>query len=184
MANRRGKSGNSDRFYLLGLQNQCRWWLHHEIKRCLLLGRKAMTNLESILKSREITLLIKAHIVKTMVFSSSYVQIWELDHKEDWALKYWYFWIVWCWRRESLLDCKEIKPVNTQGNQPWIFIRNTDAETEALILWPLDAKWWLPGKRLWCLERLKAKWEVGGRGWDGWVASPTHWTWIWANSGR
>ena len=117
-------------------------------------------------------------------FSISYGQMWELDHKEDWALKYWWFWIVWYWRRESLLDCEEIKPVNPQGNQPWIFIGNTDAETEALILWPPAAKWWLPGKRPWCLERLKAKWEVGGRGWKGWVTPPTHWTWIWANPGR
>ena len=68
MANRKGKSGSSDRFYLLGLQNHCRQWLKHEIKRCLLLGRKAMTNLDSILKSRDITLPTNVRIVKDMVF--------------------------------------------------------------------------------------------------------------------
>ena len=68
MANRRGKNKSSDRFYFLGLQNHCGQWLQHEIKRCLLLGRKAMTNLDSILKSRDITLLTKVHLVKAMVF--------------------------------------------------------------------------------------------------------------------
>ena len=85
------------------------------------------------------------------------------------------------------MDCK-IKPVNTKRNQPWIFIGRTDAETEAFILWPPDAKSWLKElthwKRPWYWERLKAKGEGGSRGWDGWIASPTQWTRIWANSGR
>ena len=80
----------------------------HKIKRCLLLGRKAMIKLDSILKSRDITLPTKVQLVKAMVFSSSHVWMWELDHKEGWELKNWYF-ELWCWRRlESPLDCKEI----------------------------------------------------------------------------
>ena len=83
--------------------------------------------------------------VKTMVFPSSYVQIWELDHKEGWALKNWCFWIMVLEKTlESPLDNKEIKPVNAKGNQPWIFLGRT--EPEALILWPPDEKSWLIGK--------------------------------------
>ena len=90
----------------------------HEIKRCLLLGRKAMTNLNSILKSRDITLPTKVHLVKAMVFSSSHVWMWELDHKESLAPKNWCFWTVVLEKTlENPLDCKEIKSVNPKGNQ-------------------------------------------------------------------
>ena len=82
---------------------------------------------------------------------------------------------------ESPLDCKEIKPVNPKGNQSWIFTGRTDAEAEAPILGPPDAKNWLIGKD-WCWWRLKAGGEGDDRGWDGWMASPTLWTWIWVNS--
>ena len=95
-----------------------------------------MTNFDSILKSRDITLLTKVCLVKAMVFSSSLVQVWGLDHKEGWA-KNWCFWIVVL--EKSPLDSKEIKPVNPKGNQPWIFIGRTDAEAEAPILRPPDA---------------------------------------------
>ena len=108
MANRWANNGNSDILYFLGLQNHCRWWL--QPWRCLLLGRKAMTNLDSILKSRDITLPTKAHIVKAMVFSNSHVWMWELYHKESWASKNWCFWTVMLEKTlESPLDCKEIK---------------------------------------------------------------------------
>ena len=101
----------------------------HEIKRCLLLGRKAMTNLDNILKSRDITLLTKVHIVKAMIFSSSHVWMWELAHKEGWALKNWCFWTVVLENSlENPLNFKEIKPVNLKGNQPWIFIGKSNAD--------------------------------------------------------
>ena len=112
----------------------------HEIKRHLLLGRKAMTKLETILKSRDIILLTKVCIVKTMVFP---VVIYgcELDHKEGWARKNWCFWTVVLEKTfESHLDCKEIKPVNPEGNQSWIIIEGPDAEAEAPILWPPDPR--------------------------------------------
>ena len=116
----------------------------HEIKRHLLLGRKALTNLDSILKSRDITLLTKVHLVK-LWFSSSFVWMWELGHKESWRLKNWCIWTVMLEKTlESPLDCKEIKPANPKGNQPWIFIGRTDVE--APILWPPDARSWLIGK--------------------------------------
>ena len=87
----------------------------HEIKRCLLLGKKVMTNLESILQSRDITLLTKFHLVKAMVFL---VVMWELDYKESWAPKNWCFWTVVLEKvLESPTDCKEIQPVYLKGDQ-------------------------------------------------------------------
>ena len=118
-----------------------------EIKRHLLLRRKVMTNLDNILKNRDITLLTKVHLVKAMVFSSSHVWMWELDCEEIWAPKNWWFWTVVLEKTlESPLDCKEIKPINPKGNQSWIFIGRIDAEVEAPILWPPDVKNWLIGK--------------------------------------
>ena len=116
----------------------------HEIKRHLLLGRKAMTNLDSILKSRDFTLLTKVHLVKAMVFPVVMYGC-ELDHQEGWGLKNWCFWTVVLEKTlESPLDCKEIQPVHPKWDQYWIFIGRTDAETP--ILWPPDAKNWLTGK--------------------------------------
>ena len=113
------------------------------VKRRLLLGRKAITNLGKILKSIGITLPTKVQSYSQRYgFSSSHVQMWELDHKEGRALKNWCFWTVVLEKTlESLLDCKEIKLVNTKGNQSWLFIGRTDAE--APILWPPDLKSWL-----------------------------------------
>ena len=82
----------------------------------------------------------------------------------------------WLW------TAKEIKPVNPKGNQPWLFIGRTDAEAEAPILWLPDVKNWLIGMMNWCWERLKAGGEGDDSGWDGWMASPTWWTWVWVNS--
>ena len=111
----------------------------HKIKRCLLLGRKAMTNLDSILKSRYITQPTKIHIVKPMVFP---VVIYRWEH---WSIKKTEYQRIafkfWCWRRlESPLDFKEIKAVNPKGNELWVFIGRTDAEAKAPILWPPAAK--------------------------------------------
>ena len=91
----------------------------HEIKRHLLLGRKAMSNLDSVLKSRDITLLTKVYLSsQSCGFSSSCVWMWELDYKESWALKNWCFWTVVLKKTlESLLNCKEIQPVYPKGNQ-------------------------------------------------------------------
>ena len=110
----------------------------HEIKRYFLLGRKAMTKLDHILKNIDITLPAKVHIVKAMVFSSSYVWMWELDHKEGWMPKNWCLQTLVLEKTlESPLDSRDIKPVNPKGNQPWIFIGSTGAEAEAPLLWPL-----------------------------------------------
>ena len=118
----------------------------HEIKRRLYLGRKSMTNLDSILKSRNITLPTKVRLVKAIIFPS-HVWMWVLDYKESWALKNWYFWTVVLEKTlESPLDCKEIQPVHPKGNQSWLCIGRSDAEAETPVLWPPDVKNWLIGK--------------------------------------
>ena len=112
----------------------------HEMKRCLLLGRKVMTNLDSILKSRDITWPTKVQLVNAMVFPVVMYSC-ELDHKEGWAPKNWCLQTVVLEKTlESPLDSKEIKPVNPKGNYPWIFSGRTVAEPDAPILWPPDAK--------------------------------------------
>ena len=142
-----------------------------------------MTNLDSILKSRDITLSTRSVYSKLcFLFSSSHVWMWELDHKESWAPKNWCFWTVVLEKTlESPLDCKEIKPANPKGNQFWIFIGRTDAEAEIPILWPTDVKSWLIRKdpdagKYWGQE------EKGMTGWGSWMASPIQWTWVGVNS--
>ena len=128
----------------------------HEIKRRLLLERKVMTNLDSILKSRDITLSLcfkqitfayKGPSSQGYGFSNSHVWMWELDYKESWVLKNWCYWTVVLEKTlESPLDCNGIQPVHPKGNQSWVFIGRTDAEAETPTFWPPDAKSWLVGK--------------------------------------
>ena len=115
----------------------------HDIKRRLLLGRKTVTNLDSILKSTDITLPTKVHLVKAVVFPVV-IWMWELDYKESWVPKNWCFWTVVLEKTlESPLDCKEIQPVHPKENQSWIFIGRTDVEADTPVLWPPDAKNWI-----------------------------------------
>ena len=110
----------------------------------LLLGRKGMTNIDNVLKSRDITLPTKVPCSQSYGFSSSHVQMWELNNKKGWSPKNWFFQTVMLEKiLESPLDSKEIKAVNSKENQTWIFIGRTDVEAEAPILWPPDAKSWL-----------------------------------------
>ena len=126
-----------------------------------------------------ITLLTNVCIVKAIFSLVITYGCESWDYKESWAPKNWCFWTVVLEKiLESPLDCKEIQPVHPKGNQSWIFIGRTDAEAETLVLWPPDVKtYW---KRLWCWERLKTGGEEDNR--DGWVATPTRWTWVWASS--
>ena len=110
--------------------------------------------------------------------------MWELDHKESWGPKNWCFWTVVLEKTlGSPLDFKEIQPVHPKGDQSWIFTGRTDAEAETPILWPPDKKQLIGKDRAWCWERLKAGGEGDNRIWDGWMASPTWWTWVWVSSG-
>ena len=144
----------------------------HEIKRYLLLGRKAMTNLDSVLKSRDIT--NKGLSSQSYGFSSSHVWMWEMDYKESWVPKNWCFWTVVLGKTlENPLDCEEIHPIHPKGNQSWIFSGRTDAEAETPILWPPDAKNWLIGKDP--DAGKDGKWEEKGTtedemvGWHHWL---------------
>ena len=112
----------------------------HEIKRCLFLGRKVMTNLDSILKSRDIALPTKVHLVKAMVFPVVMYgcESWTIKKAEHRRID---VFELWCWRTlESPLDCKEIQPVHSKGDQPWNFFERNDAKAETPVLWPPHAK--------------------------------------------
>ena len=131
------------------------------------LGRKVMTNLDSIFKSRDITLTKKVHLVKAMVFPG---WMWELDCEESWAPKNWCFWTVVLEKTlESPLECKEIQPVHSKGDQSWVFFGRNDAKADTPVLWPPHAKSWLIGKdsdagRDWGQEE-KGTTEDGMAGW-------------------
>ena len=115
--------------------------------------------------------------------------MWELDYKESWVPKNWCFWTMVLEKTlESPLDCKKI--VNPKGNLCWIFVGRTDTEAETPILWPPDAKNWvwkesqeLTLERTLMLRKIEDRRRGDNRGWDGWMASPTQWTWVWVSSG-
>ena len=136
MGNRWGNSGNSVRLYFEGSRITADGDCSREIKRYLLLGRKVMTNLDSIVKSRDITLSTKVHLVMAMVFPVVMYgcESWTMkkaEHQRTDGLE------LQCWRRlERFLDCTEIQTVHPNGDQSWVFIGRTDAEAETLILWP------------------------------------------------
>ena len=127
-------------FIFLGFKITADGDCSHEIKRCLLLGCKAITNLDSILKNRHITLPSKVSLVKAVVFPVVMCgcESWTIKKAERQRID---AFELWCWRRlESPLDCKEIQPVHSKGDQSWMFIGGTDAEAETPILWPPDVK--------------------------------------------
>ena len=152
-----------------GPQNHC----SQEIKRHFLLGRKAMTNLDSIFKSRDITLPTKVCLVKAMVFPVVMYgcESWTLKKTEHWTID---SFEVWCWRRVLKVPWTARRSNLNIYWKDWCWNSNTLATwCEELIHW----------KRPWCWERLKAGGEGDERGWDGQMASPTRWTWVWTNSG-
>ena len=135
----------SDRLYFLGLQNHCRWWLQPWNEKMLAPWKKSYDQPRQRIKKQRHYFANKGPSSQGYGFSSSHVWMWELDHKESWAPKNWCFWTVVLEKTlGSPLDCKKIKPVHAKGNQSWIFIGRTDAETP--ILWPPDGKNWLIGK--------------------------------------
>ena len=147
-----------------------------EIIRQLFLGRKAIVNLDSVLKSKDITLPTKVHIIKTVVFPVVMYRSdsWTIKNVEHWRID-----ASNC-DFESPLGSKKIKLINLKGNQPWILFGRTDAEAEVPVLWPFDVNSWLFGKD----PDAGKDWEKVGKGWDGWMALPIQYTWTWANSRR
>ena len=169
--------------YFWGLPNHCRCDCSHEIKRHLLLGRKVMTNLDSILKSRDVTLPTKVHLVKAMFFSIFMYGCTDVIVMLDYKTEHWRIdaFKLWCWRRLSRVSWTArrsnqsiLKEIHWKD---WCWSWNSNT----LAIWCeelIHLK-----KRLWCWERLKVGGEGDDRGWDGWMASPTQWTWVWVNSG-
>ena len=152
----------------------------HKIKRCLLLGRKA----RQLVKKQRHYFANKSLSSQGYGFSSSHVWMWKLDYKESWAPKHWCFLTVVLEKTlESLLDYKEIQPVNSKGNQFWIFTGRTDLKLKLQyfghLMWRTDS---FEKTLMW--ERLKVAGEGDNRGWDGWMASLTQGTWVWVNSGN
>ena len=184
MEKRWGNNGTSDRLYFLGLKITADGDCSHEINRCLLLGRKAVTKLDSILKSRDITWLPKVCLVKAVVFPVVMYgcESWTIKKSEHRRID---VFERWCWRRllrvpwtarrsiHSIL--KEISPKYSLNDWCWSWSSNT------LATWCKELTHW---KRPWCWERLKAGGGGDDRGWDGWMASLTRWTWDWASSRR
>ena len=172
MAKKWGNHGTSDRLYFLVLQNHCRWWLQPWNLKMLASWKKTCDKPRQHIKKQGCYFADKGPSSQSYGFSSSHVWMWELDHKQTWVLKNWCFWtVVLETTLESPLDCKEIKPVHLKGNQSWN--SNTLATScEELTHW----------KRPWCWEGLGAGGKGDDRGWDGWMASPTRWMWVWVNS--
>ena len=156
----------------------------HKIKRRLLLGRKVMTNLDSILKSRDITLPTKVPLVKAMVFPVVVYgcESWTVKKAECRRIG---AFELWCWRRLLRVPwtARRFQPVHPKADQSWVFIGRTDAEAETQNTLATSCKELTHWKRPWCWEGLGAGGEGDDRGWDGWMASPTRWTCVWVNSG-
>ena len=173
---------NSDRIYFSGTKSTADGDCSHEIKRRLLLGSKAMANLDSTLKEQKHHFADKGPSSQSYGFSSSHVWMWELDYKEHWAMKDWCFWTVVLEKTlDRPLDWKEIKSINPKGNQSWIFIGRTDAEAEMPILWPPDVKNSLTGKD----PDAGKDWGQEEKGeTEDEIASPTQSTGVWADSRR
>ena len=149
----------------------------HEIKRRLLLERKVMTNLDSILKSRDITLSTKVNLLKAIVFPVVMYgyEIWTIKKAESWRID---VFELWCWRRLLRVPwTARSQRSPSQRRSVLAVIGRTDVEAETPILWPPDGKnWYL--KRPWCWEGFGAGGEGVDRGWDGCIVSPTRWTWV------
>ena len=154
----------------------------HEIKRHLLLGRKVMTNLDSILKSRDITLLTKVCLVKAMIFSVAMhgCESWTIKKAECWRIG---FFELWCredsWaslgQQEDPTNPSQRKSILNVHWKDWCWSWNSNT----LATWYEELTHL---KRPWCWERAKVGGEGDDRGWDGWMASPTQWTWVWVSS--
>ena len=143
MGNRWGNNGNSERLYILGFQKSLQMVTVATKLKDDCFWKKRYEQLRQHIKNRDIFFVEKGLYRKSYGFSSSHVWMWELDHIEGWVPKNWCFWtVVFKKMLQSPLDCKDIKPLNLKGNQPWIFIRRTNAETETPILWAPDAKSW------------------------------------------
>ena len=171
MANRWGNNGNSDRLHFLELPNHCRWWLK---LKTVAPWKKIYDQPRQYIKKQRHYSANKGPSSQSYGLFSSHVWIGELDHKEGWALVNWYFWTVTLEKTlESPLDCKEIQPDHSKGDQSWVFFGRTDAKAETPILWPPHVKSWFTGKDFdagkdWGQEE-KGTTEDEMAGWHHWL---------------
>ena len=183
MANRWGNNRNSDRLYFLGLQKSLQMvTTAMKLKDACSLEESYDLPRQHVKKQRHY-FANKGPSSQSYGFSSSHVWLWELDYKESWVPKNWCFWTVVLEKTlESPLDCKGIQPVHPKGSQSWMFIGRTDAEAEAPILQPPDAKNWLIGKGPDAGKDWRQKEKGITEDEKFWMASWTQWTWVWVNS--
>ena len=182
MANRWGN--NENRLYFLGLQKSLQMVTEAmKLKDTWSLEEKLSPTRQPI-KQQIHYFANKGPSRQGYGFSSDHVWMWKLDYKESWVSRNWCFWTVVLEKTlESRLDCKEIQPVHPKGDQSWVFIERTDAEAETPVFWP-------PDQRTDSLEKTLMLGKIDGgrrrvlfsRGWDGWMGSPTQWTWICVDS--
>ena len=181
MANRWGNSGNC---YFFGLQTHWRWWLQPWNSKMLTPWKESYDQPRQHIQKQRHYFADKGPSSQGYGFSSSHVWMWELDYEESWMWKNWYFWTAVLEKTlESPLDCKEIQPVHSAEDQPWVFFGRTDAKAETPVTLATSCEELTHWKSLWCCEGLGAGGEGDDRGWDGWMASLTRWTWVWVNSG-
>ena len=181
MANRWGNSLNSERLYLGGSQIPADGDCSHEIKRRLLLGRKVMTNLDSIVKSRDITLPTKVRLVKAMVFPMVIYECesWTIKKAECWRIDAFELWcwgrflrVPWTARRSNQSILKDISP----GRSLEGLMLKLKLQYFGHLMWRADSL-----EKILMLAKIEAGGEGDKRGWDGWMASPTQWTWVWVD---
>ena len=181
MANRWGNSINSGWLYFSGLQNHCSWWLQPWNWKMLTPLKESYDQPRQHIKKQKYYFANKDLSSQGYGFSSGHVWMWDLDYKESWAPKNWCFWTVVLEKTlESPLDCKEIQPVHSEGDQPWDFFGRNDAKAETPVLWPPHAKSWLTGKdsdagRDWGQEKGTTENEMAG--WHHWLnGRESEWT--------
>ena len=183
ITNRWGNSVTSDRIYSFGIQNHCDGDCSHEIKRHLLLGRKAMTNLDNILKSRNFTLPTKIRLVKALVFPVVMYRCesWTIKTAEQQRID---AFKQWCWRRLLRVPwtTRRSNQSNPEGDQSWIFIGKFQLKLKLQYIGHVMRRTDSVEKTL-KLGKLKVGGEGYDRGWDDWMVSPIQWTWVWVNPG-
>ena len=170
-------------FNVLQLQNHWRWWLQPWNKKMLVPWKKSYDQTRQHIKKQRHYFANKSPSSQRFGFSISRVWMWGLDYKESWAPNNWCFWAVVLEKTlESPLDGEEIQLVHPKGNESWIFIGRTDAEAETPILGHMMQRTDSLEKTL-MLDKIEGGRKGDDRGWGGWMASPTQWTWVWASSG-
>ena len=170
-------------FNVLQLQNHWRWWLQPWNKKMLVPWKKSYDQTRQHIKKQRHYFANKGPSSQRFGFSISRVWMWGLDYKESWAPNNWCFWAVVLEKTlESPLDGEEIQLVHPKGNESWIFIGRTDAEAETPILGHMMQRTDSLEKTL-MLDKIEGGRKGDDRGWGGWMASPTQWTWVWASSG-